>query len=101
MMRWVLRARVTPSARVVEALAQHHHVRCGLGDFGAFAHGDRNLCCSQHRRIVDAVADHSDYSSLGLQSLDIGQLVLGQGVGLPGSDTELTGGGGDRRVTVA
>src|SRR5215216_298228 len=47
------------------------------GDVGACAYGNAYVGLHQGRRVVDAVADHAYPLALGLQPLDLGDLVFG------------------------
>ena len=52
--------------------------------------------CASARRVVDAVTDHADPASLGLQPADLASFVLGQDLGQHPFDPDLAGdrGGG-------
>src|SRR6185436_208002 len=50
-------------------------------DIGASAHGNADISCSEGRRIVNAIARHSNPTALFAQVLDDGLFLLGQHIG--------------------
>ena len=73
-------------------VGQQHDIGLLAGQIGAAAHGDGNLGLGQHRRVIDAVADHRDDRTALLQFHDDGVLGLrrqaaaGVGHAQPGGD---------------
>ena len=63
-------------------------------DVGAGADRDADVGPRQRRRVVDAVADHRDDVTLGLQARDLGDLALGRHASDDTADAHLPG---DRR----
>jgi hypothetical protein len=79
-------------------VAAHQRHLAGLDrDVGPRAHRDAEVGTGERRCVVDAVADHRDRVTLGLQLLDDGVLAVGQHAGDDPLDAEL-GGDGLRRA---
>ena len=79
---------------VREAAFHHDDVRRVYGHVGARADGDAHVRAGERRGVVDPVADHGDTVPGGLQGLDVGDLILRQGVGADVGDAGLTRDGG-------
>jgi hypothetical protein len=58
--------------------AQQHRVSGLAGEIGAGAHRDSSVCLGQRGGVVDAIADHGDLVSRGLQTAYAGELFLGE-----------------------
>ena len=61
------------------------------GHVGARADGDAEVGLGERGGVVDAVADHGDGVALGLEALDLGDLVAGQHLGHDPVDADLGG----------
>ena len=72
-----------------EAAASQHHVTTGPSDLGPSGYCDRDIRTSEHRRVVDSIADDDDACALGVQAVQPAQLVRGQLARVPVGDVQL------------
>ena len=70
------RASAQGRADTFEGVVQQHHVGLELRGFGTAAHGEGHVGAREHRRVVEAVADHRHHAPFVLQALQVAVLVL-------------------------
>ena len=73
----------------VQVVVEQDQIGAVAGDIGACCDGGGYVGLGEDGGVVDAVADHQDFSALFLQVFNVGEFVFGRGFGAVGVQTEL------------